>query len=209
MLYIIRHGSTVSNESKITIGSTDAELSKFGRNQISQTFNRLAEMGCQPHEIWSSPANRCKETALILSQSFPGHIKLKVLEALRERDFGIFENTPRRELIKAKNSLGMRDLEDPTQDWDGTTLVESDEQIWNRLKSVMATLAELEHKDNQDRIVVTHSGTTRVILKYLCGATAGERTRIYIGNGGIVRLWTNKKTANITIDQVYNPKQKG
>ena len=60
-----------------------------------------------------------------------------------------------------------------------------------------------------DRIVVTHSGTTRVILRYLCGATAGERTRIYIGNGGIVRLWTNKKTANITIDQVYNLKQKG
>ena len=61
---LIRHGRTEANDKGIYIGRTDYPLSQKG---ISELYNKLDEFE-YPHvgKVYSSPLQRCTETAEIL-----------------------------------------------------------------------------------------------------------------------------------------------
>ena len=79
---LIRHGRTEANDKGIYIGRTDYPLSQKG---ISELYNKLDEFE-YPHvgKVYSSPLQRCTETAEIL---FPDS-SVQIVENLIEMDFG-------------------------------------------------------------------------------------------------------------------------
>ena len=91
---LIRHGRTEANDKGIYIGRTDYPLSQKG---ISELYNKLDEFE-YPHvgKVYSSPLQRCTETAEIL---FPDS-SVQIVENLIEMDFGDFEGKSADELVK-------------------------------------------------------------------------------------------------------------
>ena len=96
---LIRHGRTEANDKGIYIGRTDYPLSQKG---ISELYNKLDEFE-YPHvgKVYSSPLQRCTETAEIL---FPDS-SVQIVENLIEMDFGDFEGKSADELVKKPEFL--------------------------------------------------------------------------------------------------------
>lgn len=91
-LYLIRHGITKGNLEGRYIGKTDLPLCDEGYAAIASfsSNNLYPNVG----KIYSSPMKRCLETADII---YPDRY-IKVIDDLRECDFGEFENKTQIEL---------------------------------------------------------------------------------------------------------------
>ena len=79
-IWLIRHGSTALSEARRYQGRLDEGLSENGKAS-------LCRARFSPGQVYVSPARRARETADIL---FPG-TKQRIVEDLREMDFGAFE----------------------------------------------------------------------------------------------------------------------
>ena len=80
--FFIRHGKTYGNTLGRYIGTTDEPLCREGRECLTGGTYPQVET------VYVSPMKRCLETAAIL---YPG-LTPKVIDQLRECDFGEFEN---------------------------------------------------------------------------------------------------------------------
>lgn len=81
-ILLIRHGMTEGNKYQRYIGTTDEPLCPEGRKVIKEISYP------EPEIVFVSPLVRCRETAELL---FPGE-KFRIVDQLRECDFGDFEN---------------------------------------------------------------------------------------------------------------------
>ena len=86
--FFIRHGKTYGNTLGRYIGTTDEPLCREGRECLTGGTYPQVET------VYVSPMKRCLETAAIL---YPG-LTPKVIDQLRECDFGMFENKNYEEL---------------------------------------------------------------------------------------------------------------
>jgi broad specificity phosphatase PhoE len=93
-LWLVRHGQTDWNVARLIQGWTDIPLNSTGQKQARALHHYIS--GIRFHEIFSSDLIRAYETAQILSGNCPE--KIKKVEFLRERCFGIAEGRPRSEL---------------------------------------------------------------------------------------------------------------
>ena len=81
-IFFIRHGKTYGNTLGRYIGTTDEPLCREGRERLAAgTYPKV-------DAVYASPMKRCLETAAIL---YPG-LTPRVIDQLRECDFGEFEN---------------------------------------------------------------------------------------------------------------------
>ena len=94
---VIRHGMTEANEKGIYIGKTDLPLSPKGAADLAAKMDEFVYPTV--HRVYSSPLQRCTETAEIL---FP-YTEMCTVEDFRELDFGEFENKSIDELAKRKD----------------------------------------------------------------------------------------------------------
>lgn len=92
-VYLIRHGSTLGNLEKRYIGVTDEPLCDEGIRQLMQHTYPKAE------RLYVSPMLRCRQSAQII---YPEQT-YEILDALRECDFGVFENKNYKELSGNKS----------------------------------------------------------------------------------------------------------
>jgi len=98
MLYIIRHGESISNINKRFSGITDVELSHLGKEQARSAGLNLN--GLNISQIYSSPLKRAYETAKIISEENNIDVQsIKVDGRLIEVNFGIFENMTWEEML--------------------------------------------------------------------------------------------------------------
>ncbi|MCZ0963180.1 histidine phosphatase family protein [Paracoccus benzoatiresistens] len=88
---LIRHGQTGANRDGIIAGRTEARLTDRGRDAARALADH--PWPC-PVALFTSPQDRARETA---SLAFPSQTA-RVVEDLRERDWGIFEGRPVAEL---------------------------------------------------------------------------------------------------------------
>lgn len=82
-VYLIRHGKTEGNALHRYIGRTDEPLCPQGVAEAERTGGNSAV-----NKVYVTPLLRTRQTAEIL---FP-NARQKIIPALREMDFGIFEN---------------------------------------------------------------------------------------------------------------------
>lgn len=84
--YLIRHGQTPANRRHSYLGWTEAALSAEGRMQIASLKEKMTGLE-QPEIVFTSPMQRCRESAQIL---FPDKEKIEIPE-WKEMNFGAFE----------------------------------------------------------------------------------------------------------------------
>lgn len=155
MLYLVRHCSTVENETGILCSNSNQSLSEKGVQEailVAEWFSKV-----KIDQILTSDSLRAKETALSINSKTGAPIK--VYKELAERFVGSeYANLQFDQLkIIRQNDKWAYDL---TQDWFGVTNVESDIDVYNRLCSVL-----VDNIRSEDNIVcVTHAGVIKSFL---------------------------------------------
>jgi broad specificity phosphatase PhoE len=104
-LILVRHALSVENERDIVNGyGTPGSLSPLGMKQAMRTAEFLSKE--RVDAIFSSDLRRALQTAEIIA-SFHRGVPIIKSRDIRERDYGVFEGRPTRELFAARQSLGM------------------------------------------------------------------------------------------------------
>lgn len=90
---LIRHGRTAANEKGLYIGTTDLPLSDAGRSELLDKLDSFVYPKVE--RVYSSPLQRCTETAEILYSDR----ELKIAEEFCELNFGRFEGKAATDLV--------------------------------------------------------------------------------------------------------------
>lgn len=182
MIYLVRHGESLSNITKRYSGITDVELSENGRDQALIAAMNLKDAHIS--NIFSSPLNRAFDTAKIISIENNFDInKIAVEKKLIEVNFGIFENMTWEEM--RENHL------EETEKWISLRHKykfpqgESYEDIIKRVSGFFDKVPD-------NSVVVTHFGVIQSALLYLKIADDKDLWKYEISNCDIVVLNNNK-----------------
>jgi len=140
--YFIRHGLTDHNEARLLTGQLDIPLNEAGRFQAAQAAELMR--GILVGKILASPMRRALETAEAISATTG--IPIQVLDDLKERSWGILEGRSVRERPAREAPEG------------GESADDFDARVITALKSVIY---------NPPLLIVAHSGTCRVLRRYL------------------------------------------
>lgn len=178
MIYLVRHGESVSNVTKRYSGITDVELSEKGREQAFMAAMKLKD--AEISNIFSSPLKRALDTAKIISRENNFDMdKIAVEKSLIEVNFGIFENMTWEEMRESH-------LEE-TENW---ILLrhkykfphgESYDDIIKRVSAFVDRVPD-------NSVVVTHFGVIQSIMLYLKIVDDNDLWKYKISNCDIMVL---------------------
>lgn len=154
---LIRHGKTQGNIEKRYIGCrTDEELCELGIKELKKNSLTASK---QFQLIYVSPLRRCRQTAELL---FPG-CETAVVDALKEIDFGDFEN---------KNYEDLKEKAEYQKwlDTGGTIPFPNGEDRNSFVKRSIDAFNDILKADNQPVIpFVIHGGNIMAIMSELTG----------------------------------------
>ena len=153
-LYVVRHGETIENSNNCLCGRINSSLTEKGFKQAEEIKKYFENKNIDL--IVSSPLDRCKQTAKIISNNL---IPIEYSDSLLGRDHGEFTGIHKSKInfdeywnynlnIKYKTAENIRDL-------------------YNRVKILIENLKE-KYSD-KNIIIVTHSGILRVLYYYFAG----------------------------------------
>lgn len=146
---LIRHGQTKANEQGRYIGTTDFALSDKGRSELYDLLDSYVYPKVE--RVYSSPLERCTETAEIL---FPDS-EVVIAEDFSELHFGKFEGKTADELIDDPDYRewlkGGMDAKPP----EGESVSELCVRTYRGLQRI---LLEMMQEDFRHVAIVTHAG---------------------------------------------------
>lgn len=151
-IYIVRHGETIWNKSRLLQGSRDIELSKEGREAAIARGEQLKDVDFDI--IYSSPLSRAYETACIIRGDRTTEIILD--DRLREVNFGINEGESSIELQKDKRNPFCKFFDDPGN-YEAPEGGESLKDVCVRTKEFMEQVIEPQ-KDKLERVLIAGHG---------------------------------------------------
>ena len=153
-LILVRHGETLSNRENRVQGTTDMELSDYGRMQADKLAESLK--GEPIERIVSSPLKRAYETAKAISR-FHGAI-IEADSDLQEMNHGDFENLTIQELKENHISVLRQWENDPASVVmpNGESLHDLQRRAWSAIEGITETA--------RNTVVITHNMTIRTIL---------------------------------------------
>lgn len=185
IIYFVRHGETEWNKEGIRQGPT-GHLTPRGREQASATAERFPKERGRPQAIISSPYERTKETAEIISARLG--MEVEYSDLLRER------KNPTEIIGHSGTEREVRNIVDRIdQSFHADTLRYSDEENFVDLKKRASELLKYIKSRPEERIImVTHGIFLRMIICYMLYGeklTASEYNKISyfnpINNAGI------------------------
>ena len=127
-LILIRHGATEDNNAGRLMGRNDSPL-------MPEAIEKAASLGASPEftqaankasSIWSSPLPRAHETALLLAGKSK---KVKKVDKLLERDFGIYNGKILDELWKSNSEWQAAEGEYTTRPKNGESLADVEQRV--------------------------------------------------------------------------------
>ena len=165
-IYLIRHGETVANMNGIVLGQTESPLTEKGRSQALLTKMHLNQHQINFWKVYCSDQQRAVDTADLIASN----VQLIKDDRLRERAKGVREGMPkemsREEALSSylsKTGQISTDISLPFE--------EDNETVWLRFDSWLKEVVGDEEGDDQKTIknilVVSHSGTIRIVLNRL------------------------------------------
>ncbi len=160
IIYFIRHGETILNAKHIRQGP-DGSLSEKGKEQAFKTAMRFPQKKGKPQIIITSPYERAKETADIISKEL--NLKIEYSELLIERrnPSEIIGHGGDEELVK-------RIIDKIDKSFHSDNLRYSDEENFTDLKKRAKKLLYYCAKRREKRIMmVTHSIFLKMIASYI------------------------------------------
>ena len=152
-LYVVRHGETMENANNCLVGRINSPLTEKGKEQAKQVSNYFKNKKIDL--IVSSPLDRCKETAQIISNNLP----IIYSDKLLGRDHGEFTGKPRDSINFDEYWNYKKNIQ--------YEKAESVKDLYNRVATLIDDLKE-KYKD-KNIIIVTHSGIMRVLYYYFKG----------------------------------------
>jgi len=184
-IYVVRHGQSEFNLSKITSGHVNPPLTEKGKMQAQSTKEKLSNIHFD--EVFSSDLVRAIDTAsIIYGRPVP---KNQQSHNLRERNFGEYDGKPEAHLrqIREANNPHFESLTTEEQwRYAHSPGMESDHDVSSRF---IAALAEIASNNVGKTILVgAHGGTLRTTLISLGYATPKELPGGSIHNGGYAEL---------------------
>lgn len=179
LLTLIRHGA-VEGRAHVFRGRSDPPLSSAGWEQLVCTLAVFDES--TPDCLVSSPSRRCLEFASHWARA--RRIPLRVVDALREIDFGEWEERSPEEARLHDPEGYARFVSDPEQ-WRSPG-GESYREFRTR---VLRAIDELRTSNFQHAAILAHAGVMRVLLCEALDIRASQAMRIALACGSTCRLW--------------------
>lgn len=177
-LYLIRHGQTAWNLDERAQGHTDIPLDEVGLAQAEALRARFSAL--RVPFVVSSDLARAAQTAKPLAEAIGAELRLE--PALRERSFGDLEGESYASVAawcrERAGSLGIHYLE--VRPPGG----ESPMDQWNRL----APVQEMLERAVEDTAVVSHGGTTGLLLARLIRGNPETAHSFRLDNGSVTEL---------------------
>lgn len=176
-IILIRHGQTDFNKEMKFMGFTDTPLNKNGKKEAENLITKLSEDEIE--SVISSPLKRCSATAEL---AFPEH-KIIIEEAFKEMNFGIFEGMTYEE-IKEK-------YPEELTAWNEKKLcyqIPQGENINGMAKRVINKFDKILENYNGKTIIVTHSGSIRIILAHYLMNSLYDTWRFSVDHCKLIRL---------------------
>jgi len=156
-LFLIRHGQTSWNVEGRYQGDQDIELNSTGIRQAGLAAKYLSRV--EFSNIYSSPLSRTMETARIITRR--RGLDIKVMQDLKEMDFGKWEGMKFEEINSTYNSDYQKWLDDPYRN--RPTGGENFQELTDRATAAI-DLIVAGNSDGSSVAVSTHGG---VILSLL------------------------------------------
>jgi broad specificity phosphatase PhoE len=179
LLTLIRHGA-VEGRAHVFRGRSDPPLSSAGWEQLACALAVFDES--PPDCLVSSPSRRCLEFASHWTQA--RQIPLRILDALREIDFGEWEERSPEEARWHDPAAYASFVSDPEQ-WCSPG-GESYREFRTR---VLRAIEELRTGDLQHAAILAHAGVIRVLLCESLDIRAPQALRIALAYGSTCRIW--------------------
>lgn len=155
-IHLIRHGLTEDNLKGVYSGRNDSSLCNEGKKQLQQMKEEYIYP--QADFVFSSPLNRCTQTAEIL---YPG-VKPIIIDELTEYNFGEFEGRTAEELHEKEPLfdrwlMGDEKIKPP--------FGESNREFINRICNCFVKIVDGVVKSGSDNVVIiTHGGVISALL---------------------------------------------
>lgn len=159
-LILIRHGEAVGNASGVMLGRQDVPLTERGRQQALALREKLP----LPHAIYTSPLQRCHDTAMLMNPR--PDLKVQELAELIEIDQGIFTG-----LTWAQAQAQHPELCEELEESDYLIPVpeaESMAMAWQRAKQAWKQLRR--HRDEQCVWCISHGGFLQCLISVVLGS---------------------------------------
>lgn len=173
-LILVRHGETMANRGMRYIGSRDDALTEHGQGQAELLAGALATLPVGA--VYSSPRQRAHQTALPIAASH--QLDVRVLDDLRESDFGTWEGLSRVEVM----TRSAQDAEHLLA-WERDSFIappegESLEAMYQRVNATITSLAEAHI--GETLVLVSHVGPIKAVLCAALGLPVSAAFRIFL-----------------------------
>ena len=179
IIIIVRHGETDYNKARRFQGQLQIPLNEKGRTQAVHLAKSLKRYKIT--HIYSSNLVRARETAEIINKSFS--LPIVIDNRLAERDWGIWENQNRDEILKQNPESGNIWIE-KNLDFNPHR-GETTRNLMYRSTEFLNYLVE-NHAAADVILVVTHGGSMRMMLGIIKGLHDEQYLRQEIENGQIL-----------------------
>ena len=179
-LYLVRHGCTKSNRDHRYMGRSEEGLSGDGRWQARQLAQRLANT--QLVAIYSSPLQRCKETAQIIAQ--PHRLDIEIVPALIELDLSRWSGLTAAEIEAREPDVWDVWCKNPAK-----LLIPGIEPFEDLQQRIRIGLDQLIEGHPNDAIAaITHDGIIRIAVLEALGMSLHHYRAIAMSNTGVTTL---------------------
>ncbi len=179
-LLLVRHGQTHMSRDDTFCGITEVPLTSTGRSQAYYLAERLRRECVDA--LYCSPQQRAQETAAQIGLVL--EIEIQTCNALREMDFGKWENRPRADLAREYP----RELEE----WErGSWMAhppggETQQAVVARV--VPSILEILTAHAGQTVVVVSHKSVLRLLIAYLLNMTPPDSRNLRLDPASLSEL---------------------
>jgi probable phosphoglycerate mutase/uncharacterized phosphatase len=182
IIYLVRHGESVSNKEGIISGHSDYDLTEQGRDQVRETKEALRHVSFD--EVYSSDLKRAMQTAEILYGRPVSETNR--IHTLRERDFGSLDGGPQSSYMK----MSSRRHDMPhAEGWVYKHVpdYENDEELSARFLSALEKIAGAN--PGKTILVAAHGSAIRVTMMKIEGFTYKDLPAGSFGNAAYAEVW--------------------
>jgi broad specificity phosphatase PhoE len=190
-IIIVRHGETEENAAHVLMGHTPGKLTKLGIEQTKIVSLKLKNEKIDV--VLSSDLKRVVDTTNEIIKYH--NVPVLRFKELRERNFGIFERKPLRDLIEAERASGVAPV------YFRPIGGESFGDVERRVKKLMDHVYA-EYK-NKVVLISTHAGVAQVLMSIYFARPLEEMLVTKPKNTGVLILDVGKNKATLIKDEMF------
>lgn len=173
----LRHAESIANQENILQGQLDSTLSEVGIQQAQALAVLWQNEQVTFDVVISSPLERARKTAEVVTQSM--RVNIEESDLLKERGFGIAEGRPYKEV---NSSLQERMSRSPFE-----PVFETGESDWDLFTRASSVIKDILERDPGKILVVSHGGFLNAALHCILGnppTVLAKRSIINLDNTG-------------------------